>query len=160
MPYKPTNQINLLFYAILKFCTNSKLLYIICLVIWGFRICQLHRKLRPLPMSPPIDGILVIEQSLVPTTKLSSNLQHSTLGPYWTQQAIREAPFLLVISSSITYTFRRCPWCNGYRRRKWTWRHEFKSWTWLIAFHITLIPLGKVWIQIFSLQLWVNSKAD
>ena len=21
---------------------------------------------------------------------------------------------------------RRCPWCNGYRRRKWTRQHEFK----------------------------------
>ena len=51
----------------------------------------------------------------------------------------------------------RCPWCNGYRRRKWTRRHEFKSWTTLMAFHIALIPLGKVWIQLFSLQLWVNS---
>ena len=38
----------------------------------------------------------------------------------------------------------KCPWCNGYRRRKWTRRHEFKSWTRLIAFHIALIPLGKV----------------
>ena len=37
------------------------------------------------------------------------------------------------------------PWWNGYHRRKW--RHEFKSWTRLIAFHIALIPLGKVWIQ-------------
>ena len=46
------------------------------------------------------------------------------------------------------------------RRRKWTRRHEFKSWTRLIAFHIALIPLGKVWIQLFSLQLWVNSRAD
>ena len=54
----------------------------------------------------------------------------------------------------------RCLWCNGYRRRKWTRRHEFKSWTRLIAFHIALIPLGKVWIQLFSLQLWVNSRAD
>ncbi len=35
---------------------------------------------------------------------------------------------------------KRCPWCNGYRRRKWTRRHEFKSWTRLIAFHIALIP--------------------
>ena len=35
-------------------------------------------------------------------------------------------------------------WCNGYRRRKWVQRHEFKSWTRLIAFHIALIPLGKV----------------
>ena len=45
----------------------------------------------------------------------------------------------------------RCPWCHGYRHRKWTR---------LIAFHIALIPLGKVWIQLFSLQLWVNSRAD
>ena len=34
--------------------------------------------------------------------------------------------------------------------RKWTRRHEFKTWTRLIAFHIALIPLGKVWIQLFS----------
>ena len=54
----------------------------------------------------------------------------------------------------------RCPWCNGYHRRKWTRRHEFKSWTRLTAFHIALIPLGKVWIQLFSLQLWVNSWTD
>ena len=40
-----------------------------------------------------------------------------------------------------------CPWCCRYRRRKWTRRYEFKSWTRLIAFHIALIPLGKVWIQ-------------
>ena len=53
-----------------------------------------------------------------------------------------------------------CPWCNCYRRRKWTRRHEFKSWTRLIAFHIALIPLGKVWIQLFSLQLWVNSRTE
>ena len=37
-----------------------------------------------------------------------------------------------------------CPWCTGYRRRKWTRRHEFKSWTRPIAFHIALIPWGKV----------------
>ena len=54
----------------------------------------------------------------------------------------------------------RCPWCNGYRRRKWTWQHEFKSWTRLIAFHIALITLGKVWIQLFPRQLWVNSRTD
>ena len=46
----------------------------------------------------------------------------------------------------------RCPWCNGYRRMKWTRRYEFKCWTRLIAFHIALIPLGKIWIQLFSLQ--------
>ena len=54
------------------------------------------------------------------------------------------------------YTYSNFSWNvslkikNGYRRRKWTRRHEFKSWTRLIAFHIALIPLGKVWIQLFS----------
>ena len=62
--------------------------------------------------------------------------------------------------NNIKVGYRRCPWCNGYRRRKWTRRHEFKSWTKLIAFHIALIPWGKVWIQLFSLQQWVNSNAD
>ena len=57
-------------------------------------------------------------------------------------------------------TVRRYQWCNSYRRRKGTRRHEFKSWTRLIAFHIALIPLGKVWIQLFTLQLWVNSRKD
>ena len=63
------------------------------------------------------------------------------------------------LKTRITSTIR-CLWCNGYRRSKWTQRYEFKSWTRLIAFHIALIPLGKVWIQLFSLQLWVNSRAD
>ena len=48
--------------------------------------------------------------------------------------------------SDISTALWRCLWCNGYRRRKWTWRHEFKPWTSLIACHIALIPLGKVWI--------------
>ena len=39
---------------------------------------------------------------------------------------------------------RRYPRCNGYRRRNWIRRHEFKSWTRPIAFHVALIPLGKV----------------
>ena len=56
--------------------------------------------------------------------------------------------------------WRSSRWCSHYHHRKWTRRHEFKSWTWLIAFHIALIPLGKVWIQLFSLQLWVNSRTD
>ena len=65
-----------------------------------------------------------------------------------------------VSSAESDINMRRCPWCNSYLRRKWTRRHEFKSWTRLIAFHIALIPLGTVWIQIFSLQLWVNSRID
>ena len=51
----------------------------------------------------------------------------------------------------------KCHWCNGYRRRKWTRRYEFKSRTIVIAFYIAQIHFGKVWIQLFSLQLWVNS---
>ena len=38
---------------------------------------------------------------------------------------------------------RKCPWCNGYRRRKWARRHEFKSWTTLIAFSQSINTLGK-----------------
>ena len=73
--------------------------------------------------------------------------------------------YLIPSDEAITFILpslyiRRCPWCNGYRRRKWPRRLEFKSWTRLIAFHIALIPLGKVWIQIFCFQLWVNSRAD
>ena len=60
----------------------------------------------------------------------------------------------------VPVVFRRCPWCNGYCCRKWTQRHKFQSSMRLIAFHIALIPLRKVWIQLFSLQLWVNSRAD
>ena len=48
------------------------------------------------------------------------------------------------LTDRYNYLYGRCPWCNGYRRRKWTRRHEFQSWTGLIAFHIALIPLGKV----------------
>ena len=44
--------------------------------------------------------------------------------------------------------------------RKRTWWPEFKSWTMLIAFHIAPIPLGKVWIHLFSFHLWVNGSAD
>ena len=54
----------------------------------------------------------------------------------------------------------RCPWCNSYRHRKWTRQHKFKFWMRPITFHIALIPLGKVWTQLFSLKLWVNSRTD
>ena len=74
--------------------------------------------------------------------------------------SIQELTFIWNLYGGARGVIWRCPWCNCYRRRIWTRRHEFKSWTWLIAFHIALIPLGKVWIQLFSLQLWVNSRAD
>ena len=51
-------------------------------------------------------------------------------------------------------------WCNDYRCRKWTQLPEFKLWTRLFAFHIALIRLVKVLIQLFSLQIWVNCRAD
>ena len=44
--------------------------------------------------------------------------------------------------------------------RKWTRWHEFKSCTRLFAFYKTQIRLWKLGIQIFTLQLWVNSRAD
>ena len=75
---------------------------------------------------------------------------------------------LIILPSDIFVTlhplsYRQSPWCNCYRHRKWIRWYEFKSWMRLIAFHIALIPLGKVWIQLFSLLfslLWVKSRAD
>ena len=75
----------------------------------------------------------------------------------WKKTATYWPPALPAITALLSW---RCSWCNGYPCRKWTQRLEFKSWTRMIAFHIALIPLGKVWIQLFSLQLWVNSWAD
>ena len=81
--------------------------------------------------------------------KSKTNWESSRGGDRWT----------LIILGFLNLSWR-CPWCNGYRHRKWTRRHKFKSSTRLIGFHIALIPLGKVWIKLFSLQLWVNSRAD
>ena len=41
------------------------------------------------------------------------------------------------------WALSRCPWCNGYRRRKWTRRHEFKFWTRLICISHRINTLGK-----------------
>ena len=82
-----------------------------------------------------------------------------TVKWFQVSQAIHVMNQSLYVMQGIPMAWR-CPWCNGYHHRIWTRQQEFKSWTWLIAFHIALIPLGKVWIQIYSLQLWVNSRAD
>ena len=49
---------------------------------------------------------------------------------------------------------------NGHYCRKWNGQFEFKSWTRPFVFHIVLISLGKVCIQVFSIRLYINSKAD
>ena len=64
-----------------------------------------------------------------------------------TKSTIRQVLSLLLLLLLLTIT-KRCPWSNGYRRRKWTRRHEFKSWTRLIAFHMSTITLGKGMNQI------------
>ena len=85
-----------------------------------------------------------------------TRMLQAILNKSWRQHPIEQQ----VCSHLHHENYWRCPWCSRYRRRKWTRRYEFKSWTILIAFHIALIPLGKVWIQLFSLQLWVNSRTD
>ena len=101
-----------------------------------FIVPQTFKQFCTVSIASPAKGGFVVVISLLPRTLNKSYVYH-TLSILW-----------------------RCPWCRRYRRRKWTRRHEFKSWTRLIAFHIALIPLGKVWIQLFSLQLWVNSRTD
>ena len=89
--------------------------------------------------------------------------QCSWFSPYFCLQVIILWIILLSVLFLVSVIFLslwRCSWCNDYCRRKWTRRHEFKSWTRLIAFPIALIPLGKVWILSFSLQLWINSRSD
>ena len=46
---------------------------------------------------------------------------------------------------------------NNYQHKKWTQLPKFKTWTRLFAFHITLIPLEKVGLQLFSLKLWIRN---
>ena len=94
--------------------------------------------------------LLISDFSSLSTSKTITAIKLLLLLPFRT----------LVIRQWLLLLTWRCPWCNGYRRRKWTRRLEFKSWTRMIAFHIALIPLGKVWIHLFSLQLWVNSRTD
>ena len=79
--------------------------------------------------------------------------QHNPYATWWCIRGKDQRLWQIIM-------YERCPWCNDYRHRKWTRRHKFKSWMRLITFPIALIPLGKVWIQLFSLQLWVNSRAD
>ena len=69
----------------------------------------------------------------------------SSLEGIFSSDEKRRSLFTRGMSTGISSEW--CPWCSRYRRRKWTRRHEFKSWTRLIAFHIALILLGKVWIQ-------------
>ena len=66
---------------------------------------------------------------------------------YQERSTVRSSKWLIDLMriNKIVSVKWRCPWCNGYRRKKWTRWHEFKSWARLIAFHIALIPLGKVW---------------
>ena len=70
--------------------------------------------------------------------RLDSSLTSKEVKLATVVEGDQKAPF------SIATTPRRCPWCNGYRLRNWTRRYEFKSWTRLIAFHIALIPMGKI----------------
>ena len=104
--------------------------------------------------------IAVFVQSKTPSHSKTPSNPFRTLTRKWEVHIFLKKSSLVFYYCVIMYTRRRCPWCNGYRRRKWTRRHEFKPWTRLIAFHIALIPLGKVWILLFSLQLWVNSRTD
>ena len=50
--------------------------------------------------------------------------------------------------------------CNGYCIRIWTLLLVFKSKTRLSLFHIAQIPLGKVYIRLFSFHLEANSSTN
>ena len=121
-----------------------------------------NNPLVTVPNAPITIGIIVTIMfhsffNSIASSRYLSLFSHSFSFILWSAGTAKSTILLLLL---LSLSFWRCPWCNCYRRRKWTRRHEFKSWTKLIAFHIALIPLGKVWIQLFSLQLWVNSRID
>ena len=77
---------------------------------------------------------------LTDTNRKNTNQVISYKKSFYGQYKYLRSCFLTIINGY----FRKCPWCNGYRCSKWIRQHEFKPWTRLIAFHIALIPLGKV----------------
>ena len=71
---------------------------------------------------------------------------------------LRKCHALLSIFDSWDYLFR---WRGvTLQCKKLTQLPEFKSWPRLFTFHIALITLGKLWIQLSSLQRHVKNKAD
>ena len=105
---------------------------------------------------------------VAPTVKKSSHPRFSNYVTPWTWVCMSskgiditpetdEFRFHMDFQISLDWTWKlRHLWCNGYHCGKWTQRSKFKTWTRLFAFHIALIHLGKVLIQLFSFQLWVN----
>ena len=65
---------------------------------------------------------------------------------------ILKVPYPFLLKSIHVSIWRRL--C--YRRKRWTRRPKFKSSTRIFALHVALIALGKVWIQQFSSQPWVD----
>ena len=134
------------------------------LLCWGFkgvqnkhssnRVSSISSRTIHQSTTPSLSQTIWARQCL--TIHIVQTLLPVTFGYSLSSEAVVMRQLTRLIASSRL----RCSWCNGYHRRKWTRWHEFKSSTKLIAFHIVLIPLGKVWIQLFSLQLWVNSRAD
>ena len=67
---------------------------------------------------------------------------------------LRWDPFACLMQLWPTVLLVRCPRLllfHSFTCRKWTRWSEFKTWTRLFSFHLPLMPLGKVWIQLFSL---------
>ena len=94
-------------------------------------------------------------------------LSHTTYTITWVCVHIYNSETILKRSFTRRKTFthnkkkyQRRPRCNSYRRRKWTQWYEIEPLTSLFAFYIALILLRKVWILLFSLQLWGNSRAN
>ena len=124
------------------------------------RVCECIRGWREISSSRSFAGFCsdIWTQLLLLTHLLK--FENSHLVSHQIISFLFASGLLSTISVALYLGQWRCPWCNGYRCRKSTRWLEFKSWTRLVAFQIVLIPLGKIWIQLFSLQLWVNSRAN
>ena len=86
---------------------------------------------------------------------------------YLKQQNVKLDPsfdneYLLIITYSYQYnwSFGDFHSIMAIVMGEWTLLSEFKSWMRLFTFHVVQIPLGEERIQLFSLLLWIKSRAD
>ena len=92
---------------------------------------------------------LLTKRSLTPISKAIQVRRIRHAGRYWRNKDELISNVLLHMNVGGFWAIMNTVVSTG---------HEFKSWTRLFVFYIALISLGKIWIQLFSLQLWLNSR--
>ena len=85
-------------------------------------------------------------------TKIYNSILRVHLILKLAEKAFEQAYVCMYVCSNLCH--------NDYCHRKWTPWPEFKSGMRLFEFCIALKPMENVWIKLFSMRLWVNSRAN